>query len=75
MDENKSVDSTEASWTDDIEEVLSNINNNSDYLQEEHRKMYLYLNKKLYDRFYNIIKIQSYICVFIIVRITINIIT
>ena len=48
MDENKSVDSTEASWTDDIEEVLSNINNNSDYLQEEHRKMYLYLMCQLY---------------------------
>jgi len=48
MDENKSIDSTEASWTDDIEDVLSNINNNSDYLQEEHRKMYLYLKCQLY---------------------------
>ncbi len=48
MDENKSIDSTEASWTTDIEEVLCNINVNSDYLQEEHRKMYLYLKCQLY---------------------------
>ena len=48
MDETKSVDSTEASWTEDIEEVLRNINYNSDYLQEEHRRMYLYLKCQLY---------------------------
>lgn len=48
MDESKSIDSTEASWTDDIEEVLRNINDNSDYLQEEHRRMYLYLKCQLY---------------------------
>lgn len=48
MDESKSIDSTEASWTDDIEEVLRNINENSDYLQEEHRRMYLYLKCQLY---------------------------
>ena len=48
MDETKSIDSTEASWTDDIEEVLRNINFNSDYLQEEHRRMYLYLKCQLY---------------------------
>jgi len=48
MDETKSVDSTESSWTDDIEEVLRNINYNSDCLQEEHRRMYLYLKCQLY---------------------------
>jgi hypothetical protein len=48
MDENISVDSTEVSWTDDIEEVLRNVNENSDYLQEEHRRQYLYLKCQLY---------------------------
>ena len=32
------TDTTEESWTDDIETVLKNINNNADYLQEEHHK-------------------------------------
>ncbi len=43
-----SVDSTEASWTDDIEEVLRNVNDNSDYLQEEHRRQYMFLKCQLY---------------------------
>jgi hypothetical protein len=46
--EERSVDSTEISWTDDIEEVLRNVNENADYLQEEHRKQYLYLKCQLY---------------------------
>lgn len=48
MDDSKSDDTTEESWTEDIEMVLKNINNNADYLQEEHRKIYLYLKCQLY---------------------------
>lgn len=47
MDE-KSEDSTEMSWTQDIETVLRNINDNSDRLQEEHRKLYLNYKSQLY---------------------------
>jgi len=48
MDETKSDDSSEESWTDDIELILKNINNNADYLQEEHRKVYLHMKCQLY---------------------------
>jgi hypothetical protein len=48
MDDTTSVDSTEASWTEDIEEVLRNVNENADYLQEEHRRQYLFLKCQLY---------------------------
>jgi hypothetical protein len=48
MDETKSDDSSEDSWTDDIELILKNINNNADYLQEEHRKVYLHMKCQLY---------------------------
>jgi hypothetical protein len=47
MDE-KSEDSTEISWTQDIETVLRNINDNSDRLQEQHRKLYLNYKSQLY---------------------------
>ena len=47
MDEN-SADSTELSWTNDIETVLKQLNKNADYLQEEHRKLYLSLKTQLY---------------------------
>ena len=48
MDDTKSDDSSEDSWTDDIELILKNINNNADYLQEEHRKVYLHMKCQLY---------------------------
>jgi hypothetical protein len=48
MDETKSDDSSEESWTEDIELILKNINNNADYLQEEHRKVYLHMKCQLY---------------------------
>jgi hypothetical protein len=47
MDE-KSEDSTELSWTQDIETVLRNINDNSDRLQEQHRRLYLNYSNQLY---------------------------
>lgn len=48
MEDAKSEDTTEESWTPDIEDILKHINYNSDYLQEEHRKLYLYLKCQLY---------------------------
>jgi hypothetical protein len=48
MDDTKSDDTSEDSWTDDIELVLKNINTNADYLQEEHRKVYLHMKCQLY---------------------------
>jgi hypothetical protein len=48
MDESKSDESSEESWTDDIELILKNVNNNADYLQEEHRKVYLHMKCQLY---------------------------
>jgi len=48
MDDSASENTAEESWTDDIELILKNINNNADYLQEEHRKKYLYLKCQLY---------------------------
>jgi len=48
MEDTKSEDSAEESWTHDIEDVLKNINYNADYLQEEHRVLYLRLKCMLY---------------------------
>lgn len=48
MDENSADSTTELSWTKDIETILNHINKNADYLQEEHRKLYLSLKNQLY---------------------------
>jgi len=48
MDEHSADSTTELSWTNDIETILKHINKNADYLQEEHRKLYLALKNQLY---------------------------
>jgi hypothetical protein len=42
------LEANEDSWTPDIELVLGQINQNADYLQEEHRRMYHNLKTQLY---------------------------